>query len=170
MFILYIIVFTLVALLLETVVVNIFIQQGGVKPDFILIITVYSGLFLSKIKATNIGFTLGLIQDALSFKMAGVNSLSKCLIGFFIGSLREKLLSENLTVQCLFTFIATLFNGIVFLFFSNLISSSEIEPFYFFKSLLIQGIYNLILAPLIFLVFNRIGVRYENRWKRTKFF
>src|SRR3989338_4468449 len=94
MFILAVTFLGIVVFLLETVVID-FFAIGGIKPDFILIVSIYSGLCLNKNTAAGIGFAFGLVQDALSFKLMGINSLSKCLIGFSIGILREKILSEN---------------------------------------------------------------------------
>ena len=148
--------------ILETVVIE-FFAIGGVKPDFILIIAIYSGLFLNKNIAAGIGFTFGLIQDALSFRLMGINSLSKCLIGFSIGSLREKILSENLLVQYLFTFIATFLNGVIFLFILKGLLLMEIKMLSFLWLLLIQGIYNSLLAPPIFLLLNRIKRLYYKK-------
>ncbi|MBI3584883.1 MAG: rod shape-determining protein MreD [Nitrospinae bacterium] len=155
MFILAMTVLGMVIFLLETVVIDLF-TIGGIKPDFILIVAIYSGLFLNKNSAAGIGFVFGLIQDALSFKLMGVNSLSKCLIGFSIGSLREKILGEDLLVQYLFTFMATFLNGIIFLLVLKGLLSMEIETLSFFWSVLIQGIYNSMLAPPIFLLLNKI--------------
>lgn len=152
----------IVIFLLETVVIDLFTIRG-IKPDFILIVSIYSGLCLNKNTAAGIGFTFGLIQDALSFKLMGVNSLSKCLIGFSIGSLREKILGEDLLVQYLFAFMATFINGIIFLLISKGLLSMEIETLNFFWSLLIQGIYNSLLAPPIFLLFNKIRRLYYKK-------
>lgn len=159
MFILAMTVLGIAIFLLETVVIDLF-TIGGIKPDFILIVSIYGGLCLNKNTAAGIGFTFGFIQDALSFKLMGVNSLSKCLIGFSIGSLREKILAENLLVQYFFTFIATFLNGIIFLLILKGLLSMEIETLSFFWSLLIQGIYNSLLAPPIFLLLNKIRRMY----------
>lgn len=155
MFILSMAFLGIVIFLLETVVIDLF-TIGGIKPDFILIVSIYGGLCLNKNTAATIGFMFGLVQDALSFKMMGINSLSKCLIGFSIGSLREKILGENLLVQYLFTFISTFLNGIIFLLILKGLLLMEIETFGFFWSLFIQGIYNSLLAPPIFLLLNKI--------------
>jgi len=155
MFILAVTFLGIVVFLLETVVID-FFAIGGIKPDFILIVSIYSGLCLNKNTAAGIGFAFGLIQDALSFKFMGINSFSKCLIGFLVGSLREKILSENLIVQYLFTFIATFLNGLILIFTLKGLLSMEIETLSFFWSLLIQGIYNSLLAPPIFLLLNKI--------------
>ncbi|MBI4378085.1 MAG: rod shape-determining protein MreD [Nitrospinae bacterium] len=155
MFLLYITALIIVIFLLETVVIDLFIVRG-VKPDFILIITVYSGLFLNKTTAETIGFAFGLIQDALSFKQMGINSLSKFLIGYSIGSLRENILSENVIVQCLFTFIASCMNGIIYILILKGLFYSEIEVLDFFKDLLIQSLYNTFLAPIIFFMLNKV--------------
>lgn len=157
--VLFLAILAIVVFILETVVIDLF-TIGGIKPDFILIVSIYGGLCLNKNTAAGIGFTFGLVQDALSFKLMGVNSLSKCLIGFSIGSLREKVLGEDLLVQYLFTFIATFLNGIIFLLILKGLLSMEIETLGFFWSLLIQGIYNSLLAPPIFLLLNKIRRMY----------
>jgi len=162
MFILTMAFLGIIIFILETVVIDLF-TIGGIKPDFILIVSIYSGLCLNKNTAAGIGFAFGLVQDALSFKLMGINSLSKCLIGFSIGSLREKILSENLLVQYLFTFIATFLNGVIFLFILKGLLLMEIKVLNFLWSLLIQGIYNSLLAPPIFLLLNRIKRLYYKK-------
>lgn len=155
MFILSITILTIIIFLIETVAVD-FFTIWRIKPDFILIIVVYSGLFLTKNSATAIGFTAGFIQDALSFKLMGINSLSKCLIGFSIGGLREKILNENLIVQYLFTFIATIFNGMIFFLALKWLLFPEIKELDFLGNLFIQAVYNSILAPPIFWLLNKM--------------
>ena len=162
MFILTMAFLGIIIFILETVVIDLF-TIGGIKPDFILIVSIYSGLCLNKNTAAGIGFAFGLVQDALSFKLMGINSLSKCLIGFSIGSLREKILSENLLVQYLFTFIATFLNGVIFLFILKGLLLMEIKMLSFLWLLLIQGIYNSLLAPPIFLLLNRIKRLYYKK-------
>lgn len=157
MFILFLTILAIAIFILETVVIDLF-TIGDTKPDFILLTAVYSGLFLNKNSAAGIGFAFGLIQDALSFKLMGINSLSKCLVGYSIGALREKILSENLIVQCLFTLIATFINGIILLIISKGLLSWDIDTLVFFKTLLMQGAYNLFLAPIMFSGLNRIRV------------
>ncbi len=158
MFILFLTILAITVFILETVVIELF-SIGDIKPDFILLTAVYSGLFLNKNNAAGIGFTFGIVQDALSFKLMGINSLSKCLVGFSIGALREKILSENLIVQCLFTLIATFIDGAIFFIVSKGLLSSDMDALVFFKSLLMKAVYNLLLAPFMFSGLNKIKAK-----------
>ena len=81
--------FTLVfvmAFILQTTLFRIF---GSVAPDLILLTAVYCGLRFGKLSGVQIGAFSGLLQDALSYGLLGINFLSKGLIGFLTGYLRD---------------------------------------------------------------------------------
>ena len=62
---------------------------GGVTPDLALIWVVYCSVRYSRAGGIGAGATIGLIQDSLSGRLLGVNTLSKSLIGYFFSTLKD---------------------------------------------------------------------------------
>ncbi len=141
--------FTILIFTIQTTVLR-YISIAGVTPDIILIFTVYAGLRQGKEKGITTGFILGLIQDSLSAGIMGVNALSKGLLGFIVGDIREKIMSENTITQCFFIFIATIFDGLIVLLISETIFPEDLGGRISLRPLLSRALYNSIIGLLIF--------------------
>ena len=81
----YSLIFTSIIILQTTF----FKMFGSLSPDAILLIAIYCGLRFGKIKGIQIGVTVGLTQDLLSYGLLGINFLTKGLIGFTSGLIGE---------------------------------------------------------------------------------
>lgn len=92
----------------------------GIKPDLILIVLAYIGIFRGQIEGTLLGFAAGFLQDVYSPGHFGVNALAKSLIGFGVGYGHGRVVTENFAAQALIIFSATLVHDtIYFLFYSG---------------------------------------------------
>ncbi len=159
--------FTILIFTIQTTILR-YISIGGVKPDIILIVTVYVGLRQGKEKGISTGFIFGLIQDSLSAGIIGVNALSKGLLGFIVGNVREKIMSENMITQSLFIFIATIFDGLILLLISETIFQEELGGRISLRPLFLQALYSSIIGPLLFLVLKWIKDKYVLLKKEAK--
>lgn len=68
---------------------TIFKMYTSFAPDAALLMAVYCGLNYMKVGGYQIGILAGLFQDILSFGLLGINILSKGLLGFTAGWMRE---------------------------------------------------------------------------------
>ena len=103
-----------------------FFALGGIKPDFLLILTMYTSFHKGEFSGLWVGFFAGLLQDinlgayvSLTSQetnyFIGSNALPKALVGYFTGKLAPFVLSENTFLVSLLIFGGNMFKGILFL-------------------------------------------------------
>jgi rod shape-determining protein MreD len=103
------------------------------------------------------GFVSGLGMDLFSSHLFGVNAFTKTLIGFIAGAIKKKIYSENIVIILVYIFIASFFNGILFLIL-NKIFQPQIIAFwdYIINVLLLEILYNCVVGVILFVVFERL--------------
>jgi rod shape-determining protein MreD len=85
-----------------------FAVDAGFHVDLTLLVVVYFSLFWGGQRVLYLGFVTGLLQDALSSELLGLNALSKSLTAFVIYMLCHNVQTGSLMAQGLFTSIAIL--------------------------------------------------------------
>jgi rod shape-determining protein MreD len=88
------------------------LSVGGVTPDLPLIITVMVALRRGPEVGCITGFAAGLLQDAATGSLIGVQALTKALAGFAVGLLVGRLWVSNPLVQLPSLFLLTIGEGI----------------------------------------------------------
>jgi rod shape-determining protein MreD len=136
---------------------------GGVVPDLALIWVVYCGVHCSRTMGIGSGIVTGIIQDSLSGGLLGVNTLSKSFIGLFFAALKDKFYVEGVIPVAFFLIASSLFDGLVFYFSMNTVLKGEVASSFLYQSLPAYSIYNGIVGPIIFLLFNQL-----NKWLKSK--
>ncbi len=115
----------LLAFVFQTTVFQ-FVSWITVYPDLILILAIYSGLAWGKTGGLQFGALIGFIQDLLLFGSMGVNLLSKSLIGFVTGMLREKYIIDSVVSRVIAVILATIFDFLINGFLVNAIFSFDL--------------------------------------------
>lgn len=104
-----------------------FFALGSIKPDFLLILTVYFALYRGSFSALWIGFFGGLLQDInlggysnlvkqdMQFYI-GTSALAKTIIGFATGKVARDINKEATSLIVIVVFIACLLKGIIMFF------------------------------------------------------
>ena len=137
---------------------------GGVVPDLALIFVVYCGIHFQKNGGIKMGVLVGLIQDSLSGRLLGVNTLSKGLIGLFFSALKDKILVDGILPISYFLFVASLIDTIIY--FTTTISlmgaQTQIDSLLYYVTFF--GVYNAVAGLFLFHVFDRL-----RRWLHRKF-
>jgi rod shape-determining protein MreD len=82
------------------------------RPDLILLLILYIGLYYGPVPGTLTGFLLGLFQDAVSPIPIGMTSIAHCLTGFIAGQVKQFKLAYNAKIVAVLILI--LFHGIIF--------------------------------------------------------
>jgi rod shape-determining protein MreD len=136
---------------------------GGVIPDLALIWVVYCGVYCSRTMGIGSGIVMGILQDSLSGGLLGLNTLSKSFIGFFFVALKDKFFVEGVVPIAFFIMISSLFDGLVFYFSMNTVLQGEVSSSFLYQLLPAYSIYNGIVGPILFLLFNQI-----NNWLKSK--
>ena len=136
---------------------------GGVIPDLVLIWVVYCGVNYSRTIGIGSGIVMGILQDSLSGGLLGLNTLSKSFIGFFFAALKDKFFVEGLVPVAFFLVASSLFDGLVFYFSMNTVLKGEVTSSFLYQSLPAYSIYNGIVGPVLFLLFNQF-----NNWLKSR--
>ena len=128
---------------------------GGVIPDLALIWVVYCGVHCTRTMGIGSCIVMGILQDSLSGGLLGLNTLSKSLIGLFFVALKDKFFVEGVVPVAFFLMIASLFDGLFFYFSMNTVLEGEVASSFLYQSLPAYSIYNGIVGPILFLLFNQ---------------
>ena len=132
------------------------IKLFGVKPDILLVITIFAALSFDRRDGLKCAVTAGIIKDITSSAIFGSYTLSFLLIGLFLNRHQNKFYKEKPLAQIVLSFSAYIFVSIC-VFSLNAIAYRRLDFFYSGIDLIFKGsAYTCLVAPLIFLVVSRI--------------
>ncbi len=103
------------ALALQSTVFN-FLPLAGVKPDFVLLLTVYFAFTNGPGKGALMGLALGLLEDFYIGRYIGMNGLALLAAGLLAGWFETKLYKENLLIALIVVFVTSAFSQGIVLF------------------------------------------------------
>lgn len=131
------------------------VRIAQIKPDFLLMLTIYFAIHKGPFTGLWIGFWGGLLQDINIGGIAldedhikyfiGVHALPKTLLGFFVGKFSAGIRKDNMLVSAVLLFFSSLFVG-VFTFFLISVFHNAIAAQAFFSVVLPESIYNTLLG------------------------
>lgn len=137
-----------------------FFALGSVKPDFLLILTIYFALYRGSFAALWIGFFGGLLQDInlggytnlikqdMQFYV-GTSALAKTLIGFLAGKISGDINKEATSLIVIIVFIACFLKGLM-MFFTVAIFHSSAHAASLITIVLPEAIYTAVLSIVWF--------------------
>jgi len=94
----------------------------GITPSFLVIYIIYLGLIRSQVLAIWLGFTLGLVFDALtSTHLMGISALSLAMVGYLAGIFHGRIVRIPIILQFLLHigFLAVFFSLTVLVTLQN---------------------------------------------------
>lgn len=136
---------------------------GGISPDLAIVAAIYVGLVWGKGKGTILGFSIGLIQDILSTELLGPQAFSKSIIALVMGNLQRHILHLPVSAQSLILTLATLFDGLCFLFISKTLLPYSLPLDIFFPTFFYQWTVNLLFGIPLLAGILRIDQRWRHR-------
>ena len=133
-----------------------FIKLFGVKPDILLLITIFAALSFDKRDVLICSVTAGIIKDITSLAVLGSYTLSFLLIGLFLNAHQNKFYREKPLTQIALSFSAYIFVSIC-VFSLNAVAYRRLDFFYSGIDSMFKGaVYTCFAAPLVFLAVSRI--------------
>lgn len=140
---------------------------AGIKPNLFVVYILFIGLFANQVLGITFGVICGLILDLLYGQAVGISAVMLCIIGY-LGSYFDKNFSkENKITIILMVAGATLIYELGKYFLSSIILSYTREYFYFFKILVVEILYNVLLAIIVYPIFQKIGYMIDRTFKRN---
>ena len=133
-----------------------YLDIGGVRPSLLLIITVFFGLHEGPLVGAVVGFICGLFEDSLSSGTIGVNALARTLLGFIVGSIRGRLFRDTIWYRTGALFIASLLGETMVFSILYVLDLADSFLRSFRNVILLSALYNTLLAPLLFYLFDRL--------------
>jgi rod shape-determining protein MreD len=131
------------------------IKLFGVKPDVLLVITVFAALSFYRKDVLRCAIIAGIVKDATSSAVFGSYTLSFILVGLFIYAHQNKFYRERPFTQAVLGFSAYIFVSICVLSL-NSVAYRQLNFFYNGIGLALKGaVYTCLAAPLIFLILSK---------------
>lgn len=143
-----------VGIVLQDTVFNaISIAEG--KPDFVLILVVFFALFHGQIKGGLLGMAFGLMEDLMTGRFIGLNTICKGLTGFLVGAMSERLYKNNFFMPIVTIFVSTFLCSIIYLVCSLMIGLN-IEAGRLMMVSIPDAVYNIVFSPFIYAIFYQL--------------
>lgn len=110
------------ALFLQLVALD-YIKIFATKPDLMLLLVIFYGLFFGSSIGIETGFIAGLLKDILSVDIFGINTLTLAATGLAAGILSSKFSKESRATQTVLVFSFSIFSMLMHYIYSSFISN-----------------------------------------------
>ena len=134
-----------------------FLPIQRIRPDLLLIFTLYLAFLFPPISGGILAFFLGYLMDLFSGNALGLYTFSRPIVFFAAQLLRERFYLEGFAFQFLFVFLFSLSEGIFISVLINALQAIPLGSFYpsFFTCLVPQAFFTGLVTPFLFFVFRK---------------
>ena len=139
-------------IVIQSVLASLFFNSNYM-PDLSLIIILYISVNFGKNIGQVMGFSSGLVLDSLSGVPFGLNSMVKLIIGYLLGFMEGKVFFDSIILPVVMITVATIFKYLLY-YVVSIVFSISIDLNFFTYKYLIELFLNIVLSPVIFLLFN----------------
>lgn len=149
--------------------VNLFsnLTIAGVKPNLLVVYVLCMGLFANGYIGVGFGVFFGLLLDLLFGKAIGISAIMFCIVGY-LGSYFDKNFSKESKITIILMVIgATFIYELGVYFLSSIILEFVPEYIAFFKILIIEILYNVLLVIILYPLIQKIGYWADRNFKKT---
>jgi len=143
-------------LILQTTWLSFFPIQR-IRPDLLLIFTLYLAFLFPPFLGGILAFFMGYLMDLFSGNTLGFYTFSRTLVFFATQFLKERFYLEGFSFQFLFAFIFSILEGGILLMLINGLKPVSFGNLYFslFAFLLPQSFFTGLVAPFLFFLFQK---------------
>jgi rod shape-determining protein MreD len=129
-----------------------YIKIAGIKPDALIVVTIFIALSCSRKDTVKAAITAGLIKDITSSAVLASSMLSLLALGLFINFHQNKFYKQRLSAQIGLSFISYIFIGAAVSAF-NAAAYKQAYPFYQIINVTAMGaVYTAAIAPFMFFI------------------
>jgi rod shape-determining protein MreD len=150
----YIILMYIAGLVLQTTFFS-HLTFFGAKPDLLLIIIVFIAIKRGAMPGEIYGFVGGLMEDFVAYGFLGIQALTKTLMGFGAGFLKNKLEENNIILLMLLVFFTAIISGLL-----GNVARTFFSAYYFLAQdalrVFLSALYTMVLTPVIVPVMKKI--------------
>ena len=127
----------------------------GVVPDLVLVLVVWFAIEEGDERAMYAGLLGGVVQDAAANTALGQHVLCLIIIGFVLGRLSQRLITDNPYIKAVAVFVAALLHGIIFIMI-DYVQKVDMDALYMMSfSLLPKAFYTAFVTPFVFVIVSR---------------
>ena len=128
-----------------------------IRPDLVLILTLYLGLFYPPISGGILALFMGFLMDLFSGNSFGLYTLSRPLIFYMAQLFKGRFYLESFTSQFLFVFIFGLVEGLFVLMLIKILNPGPMGHLYplLFTFLLPQSFFAGLITPILFFLIRK---------------
>ena len=138
-----------IAALLQSTWLRAFTVQGEL-PDLILLLVVYFALIDGEVRAMFTGFIGGLYQDVSNNDVLGHTILCHVLIGYAIGRMSERLITDHPAVKAFIVGCAAVAHGVLFTAIQFVQQPHQSMTYTIITQVLPGAFYTALVTPLVF--------------------
>lgn len=129
----------------------------GAKPDILLVFLSFIAFRYGSFEGTIYGFLIGIVQDAISSGIFGINALIFLNIGFFVGFFNNRMFSKQVAVGIFIAIVASLIKTIM-LFLINAIYFDLTSVAILIRAELLVGMpLTMIISSTMFIILSKIA-------------
>ena len=141
---------------------------AGIKPNLFIILVLFIGLYAGKKYGAILGAIFGLGLDLLSSNVIGQTAVILGIIGFAGGYLDKDFSKDSKITVILMVIAATAIYEIFIYTYRAIMLSLHVEIWPFTKILMIEIIYNGILAIILYPLMQKLGYKIEDTFKKPQ--
>ena len=140
---------------------------SGISPNLFIIFILFIGLYSNQALGIGFGVVVGLILDFIYGRVIGTTAIMLCVIGY-LGSYFDKNFSKDNKITILLMVIgSTIVYELGLYFINSIILEFDRQYFYFFRILIVEVIYNVLLTIIFYPLINKSGYALERTFKRN---
>lgn len=153
----YLVIFS--ALFLQGSFIN-HIALAGIKPDLLIIVVVFFGIFLGPAAGFESGFAAGLLKDIFAVDYFWINAAGLAAAGYIVGAINTQLSKDSKRAGFIFVFIFTIFALSFHYIALSLLSMSVPRNFrdffavYVFPTALYTGLVSIPVSALLIYIYS----------------
>ncbi len=141
---------------------------AGVMPNLFIILMLYIGLFMGRNSAIVYGAILGLLIDIFISRKLGITSIMLVIIGIIADLFDKNFSKDNRITIMAMVGISTIIYEVGAYILSSIFLNINIEILAFTKIIIIETIYNIILAIILYPIMQLTGYDIEEQYKGSK--
>lgn len=137
-------------------------------PNLLIVFILFIGLFASKEMGVTYGIIVGILLDLLLGKRIGISGIMMGIVGLLGGILDKNFSKESKITIIIMVILTTTIYEIGTYIFGYFMYNYDIELLAFFKIVIIESIYNVILTIILYPMIKSLGYKIEEEYKGNK--
>lgn len=131
------------------------IRIQGVMPDLILLLVVYFGINQGEERAMTTGLVGGVLQDVAGDTGLGHHVLCLVIVGFLIGQISHRLITDNPAVKTGLVFCASMIHAMIYVMV-DYVQTPDIDALHMLAvSHVPRAFYTALATPIVFYLLDR---------------